>query len=122
MSHAAPEGRKFPPRLIPIINEKNSGTDEKAKPSLDTGAINVVIIGIKINAVGVFATTPEIKLIIISIIKDKIKGFNSSNAIIPKISPNPATLRHPTTTYNEMKKNKISHSTSLKRWPIVFPV
>ncbi|KKM00686.1 hypothetical protein LCGC14_1801960 [marine sediment metagenome] len=76
MSHAAPEGRKFPPRLIPIINEKNSGTDEKAKPSLDTGAINVVIIGIKINAVGVFATTPEIKLIIISIIKDKIKGFN----------------------------------------------
>ena len=116
MSHAAPEGRKFPPRLIPIINEKNSGTDENPE------SINVVIIGIKISAVGVFATTPEIKLIIISIIKDKIKGFKVSNAIISKISPNPATLRHPTTTYNEMKKNKISHSTSLKRWPIVFPV
>ena len=75
ISQAAPEGKKFPPRMIPIISEKSSGTDENPKPN--SGSINVVIIGIKINAVGVFATTPEIKLIIIRIIKDKTKGFKA---------------------------------------------
>ena len=79
ISQAAPEGKKFPPRMIPIISEKSKGTAENPKPPLNTGSINIQIIGIKINVVGVFATTPEIKLIITRIRKATTKGFKVSN-------------------------------------------
>ena len=59
ISQAAPEGKKFPPRLIPIISEKSKGTAEKPKP-VGTGSINNSIIGIKIKAVGVFVDTARL--------------------------------------------------------------
>jgi len=71
------------------------------------------MIGRNIKVVGVFATNPDMKLIVKNKITYNIIGFMVSNGISSKISPKPASKRHPTTTYNDIKKNNISQSTSL---------
>ena len=80
-SAAAPCGIRFPPKLIATIKANKRGT---------AGKLNVVmrasIIGIKINAVGVFATNPEITLNKIRRINVISIGLNISKGIITKIS------------------------------------
>ena len=63
-----------------ITNENNKGTEEKP------ASINAPIIGMNINAVGVLATTPEMKLTIISKRNDIRKGLSAWKGIAVKIS------------------------------------
>ena len=72
-SAAAPCGIRFPHKLIATIKANRRGTAGKSNI-----LIRVLMIGIKINAVGVLATKPEIILIMIR----RINAFNigSSNS------------------------------------------
>ena len=98
-----------------MINAKSKGTEGKLKVSM-----SVPIIGIKMSAVGVFATKPEIRLININKINDSNIGLNNSNGIPKNISLNPAWRRQPIIIYSDMKKKIISHSISLNNSPIDF--
>ena len=116
ISHAAPCGMRLPPILMLIINAKYNGIE--GNPSF----INNEIMGMKISAVGVFATKPEIKLTSNKITKLTIKGSKVLKGIPAKRSSKPASNKHPITTYNEIKKNMISHSTSLSKSIVFFLV